>query len=116
MIEFPVIASRPTRPCMERKLAAILAADVAGYSALMEVDEAGTFERLRAGRKELFEPEVSKHHGRIFKLMGDGLHSRANGKGLLMRLARSRPLPRGESRDYIMHAMKHLFSAGVVKK
>jgi TolB-like protein/class 3 adenylate cyclase len=58
---------------MERKLAAILAADVVGYSALMEADEAGTFERLRAGRKELFEPEINKHHGRIFKLMGDGL-------------------------------------------
>src|SRR5215470_6352921 len=58
---------------MERKLAAILAADVVGYSALMEADEAGTFDRLRAGRKELFEPEIKKHHGRIFKLMGDGL-------------------------------------------
>ncbi len=58
---------------MERKLAAILAADVVGYSALMEADEAGTFAQLRAGRKELFEPEINKHHGRIFKLMGDGL-------------------------------------------
>src|SRR4051794_25605599 len=58
---------------MERKLATILAADVVGYSALMERDEAGTFERLRAGRKELFEPEIARHHGCIFKLMGDGL-------------------------------------------
>jgi adenylate cyclase len=58
---------------MERKLAAILAADVVGYSRLMEQDEAGTFERLRAQRKELFEPEIEKHHGHIFKLMGDGL-------------------------------------------
>jgi adenylate cyclase len=58
---------------MERKLVAILAADVVGYSALMEADEAGTFDRLRAGRKELFEPEINKHHGRIFKLLGDGL-------------------------------------------
>src|SRR5262245_37242140 len=58
---------------MERKLAVILAADVAGYSALMEADEAGTFERLRIRRKDLFEPEINKHHGRIFKLMGDGL-------------------------------------------
>src|SRR5262245_23298323 len=39
----------------------------------MEKDEAGTFDRLRTGRKELFEPEIEKHHGRIFKLMGDGL-------------------------------------------
>ena len=58
---------------MERRLSAILAADVVGYSSLMEQDEAGTFGRLRAHRKELFEPEIEKHHGRIFKLTGDGL-------------------------------------------
>jgi class 3 adenylate cyclase len=58
---------------VERKLAAILAADVVGYSRLMELDEAGTFERLRVHRKELFEPEIERHHGHIFKLMGDGL-------------------------------------------
>jgi class 3 adenylate cyclase len=58
---------------MERRLSAILAADVVGYSHLMEQDEAATFERLRAYRNELFEPEIAKHHGRIFKLMGDGL-------------------------------------------
>src|SRR4029079_10479436 len=57
----------------ERRLSAILAADVVGYSRLMEADEAGTFDRLRALRKELFEPEIAKRHGRIFKLMGDGL-------------------------------------------
>ncbi len=56
-----------------RHLAAILAADVVGYSRLMERDEAGTFTRLRAHRLELFEPEINKHHGRVFKLMGDGL-------------------------------------------
>ena len=58
---------------MERKLAAILAADVVGYSALMEADEAGTHGRLKAVRKELFEPEIARHHGHIFKLMGDGM-------------------------------------------
>ncbi len=58
---------------MDRKLAAILAADVVGYSTLMERDEQGTFERLRSGRKDLFEPEIARHHGRIFKLMGDGM-------------------------------------------
>jgi TolB-like protein/class 3 adenylate cyclase len=58
---------------MERKLAAILATDVVGYSRLMEQDEAGTFERLRTLRNELFEPEIDKHHGHVFKLMGDGL-------------------------------------------
>src|SRR5215475_13067101 len=58
---------------MERRLAAILASDVVGYSRLMEQDEADTFERLRAHRKELFEPEIEQRRGRIFKLMGDGL-------------------------------------------
>ena len=57
----------------QRHLAAILAADVVGYSRLMEQDEADTFARLRAHRKELFEPEIEKHQGRVFKLMGDGL-------------------------------------------
>jgi adenylate cyclase len=58
---------------VQRRLAAILAADVVGYSRLMGADELGTFERTRAHRKELFEPEIARHHGRIFKLMGDGL-------------------------------------------
>src|SRR5262245_22033557 len=58
---------------MDRKLAAILAADVVGYSALMEADEVGTHERLKAGRRDLFEPEIARHHGRVFKLMGDGM-------------------------------------------
>src|SRR5262245_56189444 len=57
----------------QRRLAAILAADVVGYSRLMEQDEAGTFDRLQGHRKELLEPEITKHHGRIFKVMGDGL-------------------------------------------
>jgi adenylate cyclase len=56
-----------------RRLAAILAADVVGYSRLMERDEAGTLEMLRAHRKELCEPEIERHHGRIFKVLGDGL-------------------------------------------
>jgi TolB-like protein/class 3 adenylate cyclase/tetratricopeptide (TPR) repeat protein len=58
---------------MDRKLAAILAADVVGYSSQMERDEAGTFARLKAGRTELFEPEIARHHGRVFKVMGDGM-------------------------------------------
>lgn len=57
----------------QRHLAALLAADVVGYSRLTEQDEAGTFERLRTLRKELFEPEIEKHKGHVFKLMGDGL-------------------------------------------
>src|SRR5499426_3426323 len=59
-------------PGMERRLAAILAADVVGYSRLMEADEAGTIAALKIRRTELLEPLVAKNHGRIFKLMGDG--------------------------------------------
>jgi TolB-like protein len=58
---------------MERRLAAILAADVVGYSRLMERDEAGTFQRLRQRRMELLEPAIAGHRGRVFKLMGDGV-------------------------------------------
>ena len=57
---------------VDRRLAAILAADVVGYSRLMERDEAGTLARLKAHRKELIEPLIAEHHGRIVKLMGDG--------------------------------------------
>src|SRR6266404_4422110 len=54
-------------------LAAILAADVVGYSRLMERDEAGTLATLKSRRAEILQPAVSKHHGRIIKLMGDGV-------------------------------------------
>jgi adenylate cyclase len=57
---------------MERRLAAILAADVVGYSRLMEADEAGTLVALKAHRAELIDPEIAAHKGRIVKLMGDG--------------------------------------------
>ena len=63
---------------MERRLSAILAADVVGFASHNELDEAVTLERLRTHRKELFEPEIAKHHGRIFKLMGDGLLAEFN--------------------------------------
>ena len=56
-----------------RRLAAILAADVAGYSRLMETDEEGTLERLKALRRELLDPKIAEHHGRIVKTTGDGL-------------------------------------------
>src|SRR5262245_8301609 len=57
---------------MERRLAAILAADVVGYSRLMEADEVGVLEMLKAHREELINPGISRHHGTIVKLMGDG--------------------------------------------
>jgi len=58
---------------VERRLAAILAADVAGYSRLMGADEEGTHERLRALRHELVDPKIAGHRGRIVKTTGDGL-------------------------------------------
>jgi adenylate cyclase len=57
---------------MARRLAAILAADVVGYSRLMAVDEAGTHARLKALRQDFIEPKIAEHHGRVAKLMGDG--------------------------------------------
>jgi len=56
-----------------RRLAAILAADVAGYSRLMGADEEGTHERLRAHRRELVDPKIGEHSGRVVKNTGDGM-------------------------------------------
>jgi adenylate cyclase len=58
---------------VERRLAAILAADVAGYSRLVGLDEEGTLERLKALRRELLDPKIAEHHGRTVKTTGDGL-------------------------------------------
>ena len=58
---------------MKQRLAAVLAADMAGYSRLMEADEAGTLARLRAHRIELIDPAVAKNDGRIIKTTGDGM-------------------------------------------
>src|ERR1700756_305622 len=58
---------------VERRLAAILTADVAGYSRLMGADEEGTLARLKAIRRELADPKVKEHRGRIVKTTGDGL-------------------------------------------
>ena len=58
---------------VERRLAAVLAADVAGYSRLMGADEEGTLARLKAVRKALVDPTIAKHRGRIVKTTGDGM-------------------------------------------
>jgi adenylate cyclase len=60
---------------VDRRLAAILAADVAGYSRLMGVDEVGTLEALKAHRSELIDLKIAEHHGRIVKTTGDVRHS-----------------------------------------
>lgn len=58
---------------MERRLVAVLAADVAGYSRLMGVDEEGTLARLKAIRKDFIDPTIAAHRGRIVKTTGDGM-------------------------------------------
>lgn len=62
-----------TEPREHRRLAAILAADVVGYSRLMGLDESGTFAALRARWKDVLMPTVSRHRGRVVKVMGDGV-------------------------------------------
>ena len=61
-----------------RRLAAILAADVAGYSRLMGADEEGTHERLKAHRCELIDPKIGEHSGRVVKTTGSWRNSRAS--------------------------------------
>src|SRR6267142_680589 len=58
---------------VERRLAAILAADVAGYARLMGADEVGTLAALKAHRREVVDPAIAQHHGRIVKTTGDGM-------------------------------------------
>lgn len=57
---------------VQRRLAAILAADIVGYSRLMGADEVGTLARVKANRRELVDPQIAAHHGRIVKTTGDG--------------------------------------------
>src|ERR1700741_272355 len=60
-------------PGPERRLAAVLAADMVGFSRLMEADETGTLARLKTHRIELIDPAIAKNHGRIIKTNGDGM-------------------------------------------
>jgi adenylate cyclase len=63
----------PNEASVERRLAAILAADVVGYSRLMGADEVGTLRALKAIRRELANPAIADHHGRVVKTTGDGI-------------------------------------------
>jgi TolB-like protein/Tfp pilus assembly protein PilF len=71
-MRMPDRAEAGPKPRVERRLAAILAADVVGYSRLMGRDEEGTYGRFREHRLELIDPTIAAHDGRIVKLMGDG--------------------------------------------
>jgi adenylate cyclase len=62
-----------TTTMVERRLTAILAADVAGYSRLMGVDEEGTLTQLKSHRAGLIDPKIKEHHGRTVKTSGDGM-------------------------------------------
>ena len=72
---------------MERRLAAILAADVVGYSRLVRADEEGTLATLKAIRLELIDPKIAEHQGRIVKLMGDGMLAEFNSVTGAVRMA-----------------------------
>src|ERR1035438_5169898 len=71
--ELPTYRHSLTSERVERRLAAVLAADVAGYSRLMGLDEEGTLARLKAVRKALVDPTIAAHRGRIVKTTGDGM-------------------------------------------
>ncbi len=74
---------------IERKLTAILAADVVGYSGLIEVDESGTLAALRAHRAEVLDPKITEHHGRIVSPAGDTvLAERSNSSVMLVQDSR----------------------------
>src|ERR1700740_1740949 len=72
---------------VERKLAAILAADVVGYSRLMGDDEEGTLARLKAHRRELLDPKIAEHRGRIVKTARDSMLVEFAGVGDAVRCA-----------------------------
>jgi TolB-like protein/class 3 adenylate cyclase/Tfp pilus assembly protein PilF len=72
-VEFPILGAFLAGERVERRLAAVLAADVAGYSRLMGLDEEGTLAQLKAVRKALVDPIIAVHRGRIVKTTGDGM-------------------------------------------
>ena len=71
--QFPHLGHSLTKERVERRLVAMLAADVAGYSRLMGADEEGTLVQLKACRKTVFAPKIAEHRGRIVKNTGDGM-------------------------------------------
>jgi adenylate cyclase len=71
----------PDQTPVQRSLAAILAADVVGFSKLVGEDEAGTLAALQEIRKEIVNPVLAEHAGRVFKLMGDGFVGRVSERG-----------------------------------
>src|SRR6185437_3151063 len=68
----PIRNGEPPRDSSPRRLAAIVAGDIAGYSRLMELDEEGTHARVKRIERNLIEPSIAEHHGRLVKTTGDG--------------------------------------------
>src|SRR5438309_6541051 len=68
----PIRNGEPPRESSPRRLAAIVAGDIAGYSRLMELDEEGTHGRVKRIERDLIEPSIAEHHGRLVKTTGDG--------------------------------------------
>jgi class 3 adenylate cyclase len=73
LAEFPALGRLLATDRMQRRLAAVLAADAAGYSRMMGANEEGTLARLKAVRKALVDPATAAHRGRIVKTTGDGV-------------------------------------------
>jgi adenylate cyclase len=71
--QFEKGSSVPDQTPVERRLAAIVAADIVGFSRLMGADEVGTLAALKAIRRELVDPAIASHQGRVVKTTGDGL-------------------------------------------
>src|ERR1700680_445530 len=68
----PARRGEPPREPAPRRLAAIVAGDISGYSRLMQIDEEGTHGRVKRVERELIEPSITEHHGRLVKTTGDG--------------------------------------------
>ena len=64
----------PPREPTPRRLAAIVAGDISGYSRLMQIDEEGTHNRVKRIERDLIEPSINEHHGKLVKTTGDGFH------------------------------------------
>lgn len=62
----------PPHDATSRRLAAIIAGDISGYSRLMQIDEDGTYARVKRIERDLIEPTIAEHHGRLVKKTGDG--------------------------------------------
>jgi adenylate cyclase len=96
-----------------RRLAAILAADVAGYSRLIGADEEGTLERLKALRRELIDPSIARHHGRIVKTTGDGILIEFGSVVDALRCATEVQTAMGERNVDVPHEKRIEFRAGI---